>query len=144
MGMMIPRQETQQNPAEDVRALIARKDAIEAEIAVQNEILKSNSADFTTSLVDAEGFPRNDIDIWAVRHARVRIIELRNDFKAILDSIAVALQSIYDPSLAKDNEPPVSQPAPSQSIPSQPEPRIPFARVGGVAPGSPAATAVSR
>lgn len=30
-------------------------------------------------LVTLDGFPRNDIDVLAVRTARVRILELRND-----------------------------------------------------------------
>lgn len=32
-----------------------------------------------SSLITLDGFPRDDIDVLAVRHARVRLIELRND-----------------------------------------------------------------
>lgn len=38
-------------------------------------------------LVDAEGFPRNDIDIYQVRQARQTIICLQNDHAQLLDQI---------------------------------------------------------
>jgi len=78
-----------------------------------------------TPLVDAEGFPRADMDIYAVRNARVRIIELRNDLKDITDAIGKALEGIYDP---------------AKAIPAsaEPPPPKPFAKVNTVAPGSPA------
>lgn len=130
MGMELP---TRESPAEQVRALMLRKDAIEAEIDTQASILKANNVTMQTPLVDAEGFPRADIDVWEVRHARVRIIELRNDLKAIMDSIAKGLQDVYDPALVAEKEQEVSSPPGLH----------PFARVDGVAPGSPAAAAVS-
>lgn len=91
MGMMLRSRET---PAETAKALILEKEAIELEITAQQEILRANSADMTTPLVDSEGFPRADIDVWQVRTARVRLIELRNDLKAIMDRIASALQDV--------------------------------------------------
>ena len=66
---------------------MSRKDAIEAEMEAQLSILQSNAVTIDTPLVDSEGFPRADIDVWAVRHARVRIIELRNDLKALMDEM---------------------------------------------------------
>jgi len=39
-----------------------------------------------------------DIDVYTIRMARVRIIELRNDMEAIMDDIGKGLQGIYDPS----------------------------------------------
>lgn len=136
MGMMIPTRESeQQNPMEHAKSLMARKDQIESEIATQGEILKSNNSDLTSPLVDAEGFPRDDVDVWAVRHARVRIIELRNDLKDIIGEIAIALQTIYPPSTSKESESHTPPPNP-------PAPQLPFAKVDGIHPGSPAATAV--
>lgn len=136
MGMMIPTRENEQTtPMEHAKTLMARKDEIESEIATQGEILKANNSDLTSSLVDAEGFPREDVDVWAVRHARVRIIELRNDLKDVMGELAIALQSVYPPSTSKETETAVSPP-------SAPVPQIPFAKVDGIHPGSPAATAV--
>lgn len=51
-------------------------------------------------LVDADGFPRNDIDVYQVRHARHRINCSQNDLKALLKEIEkglAALHSQYEP-----------------------------------------------
>lgn len=132
MGMELP---TKESPAEQVRVLMLRKDAIEAEIAAQATILKANNVTMQSPLVDPEGFPRADIDVWEVRHARVRIIELRNDLKDVMESIMKGLQGVYDPARA---------PQQSQPDASNPSGLRPFAKVDGVAPSSPAAAAVSR
>ena len=134
MGMTL---EPKATAADQVRILMSQKDSIEDAIKNQFEILKSNNCTMQTPLVDAEGFPRADIDIWEVRHARVRIIELRNDLKDIMDSIYKGLQGVYDPSLVLDK--------PGEGSPSSSGPQglDPFAKVDGVAPGSPAAAAVS-
>ena len=136
MGFTLPPRMNNTPSAENVRGLMARKDAIEAEMEAQFSILQSNSVTMDSPLVDADGFPRDDIDVWAVRHARVRIIELRNDHKALMDRIMVALQEVYDPNTrgSEDNSTATANPGASLE---------PFARVDGVAPGSPAAAAVS-
>jgi 26S proteasome regulatory subunit N4 len=135
------------SPAERARALMARKDAIEAELEAQGSILKANNTDMRQPLVDREGFPRNDLDVWAVRHARVRIIELRNDLTALMDEIAKALETVYP-----RPTPPPAEGAASGADASSSASAIgteamsaemrPFAKVKGVAPGSPAADAV--
>ncbi|KAL6304349.1 hypothetical protein BKA93DRAFT_825807 [Sparassis latifolia] len=137
MGFMLPSRDT---PADKVRALMARKENIEAEMDAQVSILKANSSTLNSPLVDAEGFPRADIDVWAVRHARVRIIELRNDLDALRDTIMLALQDVYDPASVMQAEKSAMEtdvPAEAESA-SRPHP---FAKVNGVAPGSPAAVA---
>jgi 26S proteasome non-ATPase regulatory subunit 9 len=125
MGFTLPSPES---PAEQTRTLINQKSNIEAELESHISILKANNVTMQTPLVDAEGFPRADIDIYAVRGARVRIIELRNDLKAVVDAIGKALEGIYDPAIQR-----------SSQIDSSP--LKPFAKVDGVAPGSPAAEA---
>lgn len=138
MGYMLP---SPDNPSERARTLIARKDALEAELEAQGSILKANNTDMRQPLVDREGFPRDDLDVWAVRHARVRIIELRNDLAALIDEIAKALETVYRRS------PPLQAEGQGTSPSTVSEERtiselLPFARVNGVAPGSPAADAV--
>jgi len=128
MGFTLPSPES---PAEQARTLMAQKSNIEAEIETHISVLKANNVTMQTPLVDVEGFPRADIDIYAVRGARVRIIELRNDLKAVVDAIGKALEGIYDPSLQQS----------SQNDSSNDRPLKPFAKVDGVAPGSPAAEA---
>lgn len=132
-----------ESPREHARALVHLKDGIEAEINIQLSILRANNCDMTTPLVDPEGFPRADLDIYAIRSARARIVGLRNDLKYTMDEIEKALQKVYDPSLAPPSTPP-SAPADAPSTPSthREESLSPFAKVDGVAPDSPAAHAV--
>lgn len=122
---------------EQARALMQRKDNIEAEIETHISILKANDSTLQSPLVDIEGFPRADIDVYAVRGARVRIIELRNDLKDVMNAIGKALEGIYDPMHAS-----ASEGASGTSAAAENESPRPFARVDGVAPGSPATEAV--
>ena len=127
--------------AAHARDLIARKDAIEQQMEAQFSILQSNGVNMDTPLVDPEGFPRADIDIWAVRHARVKIIELRNDLSAVMKEISAGLEKVYDPALAAPSS---NTDAEAQTGAAKSEgPLRPFAKVGGVHPSSPAADAVS-
>lgn len=48
-----------------------------------------------TPLVDADGFPRNDIDVHQVRHARHQIICLQNDLKALMLDIESGLHAVH-------------------------------------------------
>ena len=84
-------------------------------------------------------------DIFQVRNARVRIIELRNDLKTNTDDLAKALEIVY----ARGSQPDTA-PVPelkTTAVPTNQDaasvPGLPFAKVNGVAPGSPAAEAVS-
>lgn len=137
MGFMLAAREL---PANNMQALSTRKTAIEEEIEVQREILKANNSDLSTPLVDAEGFPRADLDVWAVRTARVRIIELRNDYKAVLDDLSKALEAAYARPEGGASGPQTEMEGQSEVH----EAPVPFATIDGIAPGSPAATAVSR
>jgi 26S proteasome non-ATPase regulatory subunit 9 len=132
MGFTLP----STSPAEIARSLMARKEAVEAEINAQISILKDNSSTLHSPLIDPEGFPRADIDIYAVRNARVRIIELKNDLEALMTAIGKALEGVYVPM-------PGDTVSSSEVANTEPETSAkPFAKVDGVAPGSPAAAAV--
>jgi 26S proteasome regulatory subunit N4 len=126
--------------------LMSRKEALETELNAQFSILSANQSTMNTPLVDPEGFPRADIDVWAVRHARVRIIEIRNDLKSLVDEIATALTMVdkddaaSGPTNADGNLMTNGTHVSGSGIP---EDLNPFARVDGVAPNSPAASAVS-
>ncbi|KAH9065531.1 hypothetical protein EDB87DRAFT_1085240 [Lactarius vividus] len=137
MGYTLP---SPDSPTERARELMARKDAIEAELEAQGSILRANNTDMRQPLVDREGFPRSDLDVWAVRHARVRVIELRNDLTALMDEIAKTLETIY----SRSPTPPVEGRGDGATVmgtEAAPSELLPFARVNGVAPGSPAADA---
>jgi len=124
---------TKECPANDLNALIASKSSVEDEIESQAAILRANDSTLESSLTDGDGFPRADIDIWAVRHARVRIIRLRNDLSSLMDKIARALEHVHafqSAGATTDGETPLP-------------PLLPFAKVDAVAPHSPAQAAVS-
>jgi 26S proteasome regulatory subunit N4 len=125
-----------------LRQLIERKDNLEAELRALGTVLDSHGVDMQTSLTDRDGFPRSDIDVAQVRVTRARIINLRNDWKDLMDRIEKALhehhQNLQSSDAFKqaqatgtaDSAPPVQQP--------QTAPERPFAKVDSVEPGSPA------
>lgn len=76
-----------------------------------------------------------------MRNARVRIIELRNDLKANTDDLAKALELVYAPSAQPEAN--LSPQVPPENVAIEEAPLKPFAKVDGVAPGSPAAEAAS-
>ncbi len=127
MGYTLPPPDS---PREQIRALTAEKESIEAQLEAQISVLKANNSTMQSPLVDPDGFPRADIDIYAVRGARVRVIELRNDLGGVMNNIGTALERVYDPAIV------------AQEAPSEEGEQKPFAKVNGVAPGSPAAEAV--
>jgi 26S proteasome non-ATPase regulatory subunit 9 len=137
MGFTLP---SPTSPAEQARALIAKKEAIELEISANFSVLKANDAKMHGPLVDHEGFPRSDIDVWAVRTARVRIIELNNDLDRVMGEIAIALKGVYNTNAAA-SPPKKIEDKGNESVNADSKP---FAKVGAVSPGSPAADAVSR
>jgi len=77
-----------------LKLMKARKE-IEEQIAAVGGILESNHIGMSEPLVDNEGYPRNDIDVFQVRHARHRIICLQNDFKAMNKQIESGLAAYH-------------------------------------------------
>ncbi|KAF9450579.1 hypothetical protein P691DRAFT_798018 [Macrolepiota fuliginosa MF-IS2] len=140
MGFTLP---SPTSPSTLAQTLISKKTQIETELQSNLTILQSNNnIGMSTPLVDAEGFPRADVDIYAVRKARVRIIELRNDLRDVMDEIGKALEAVYARPPESESE---SESGPgSESVVDQEDEEQqlePFARVDGVAPASPAAEA---
>jgi len=73
-----------------LRALIAQKDGMEAEL----EALHSQAA-AGQQLLDAEGFPRSDLDVHAVRNARNELARKQNDHKALMARIEQAMFAMH-------------------------------------------------
>ncbi|KAJ3051971.1 26S proteasome non-ATPase regulatory subunit 9 [Rhizophlyctis rosea] len=111
--------------------LVREKDAIEANIREFEAVLQSQKVGMDDPLVDREGFPRGDVDIYAVRHARTTIIRLRNDLKAKMSEIESALHAVHTQAQLEKNMAGTQPPA-------RPTEDIPFAAINGVAPDSPA------
>ncbi|XP_059485239.1 26S proteasome non-ATPase regulatory subunit 9 [Neocloeon triangulifer] len=79
-----------------VLQLMKQKEAIEAEIKCFHDILRTNgNVGMHGTLVDGEDFPRNDIDVYQVRHARNKIIRLQNDHKAVMKEIEAGLHNFH-------------------------------------------------
>lgn len=116
-----------------VLKIMDQKDKIEKEIAALMEVLASNRVGLYDSLVDEEGYPRQDIDVYQVRHARHRIICLQNDHKALMKEIENGLYALHSGGGLNQSDDPMDE----SSKPSG----DPIAVVNKVTPGSPASIA---
>lgn len=58
--------------------------------------MQNNNIGMRDPLVDADGYPRNDIDVYQVRHARHQINTLQNDLKSLLKEIEKGLEGEID------------------------------------------------
>ncbi|XP_075291057.1 26S proteasome non-ATPase regulatory subunit 9 [Opisthocomus hoazin] len=119
----------------EVQQLVKRKDEIEAQIKACYELLEGQKGvGMSGPLVDAEGFPRDDIDLYQVRTARHNIVCLQNDHKALMKQVEEALHQLHareKEKHAKDEAEALAE-AMGQSLPQA------FAKVNAVTPGSPA------
>lgn len=138
--------QTSEVTVSDVQALIRRKEEIEAQIKANYSVLESlKDVGMNEPLVDCEGYPRSDVDLYQVRTARHSIACLQNDHKAVMKQVEEALHRLH----ARDKEKQArdmaeaQEEAMSQSLgPSEgPSPPRAFARVNSVSPGSPAGIA---
>ncbi|VDM40067.1 unnamed protein product [Toxocara canis] len=123
---------------EEVKKLIAQRDIIDKQIAEQEQILKENGVDMRSSLIDSEGFPLANVDVYSVRHARQAVICARNDRQKLNDRIEALMHELH--AIAKQERP--SSKSDSKGDESeQPVHRTnnhPFARVDKVSSMSPA------
>ncbi|XP_067862411.1 26S proteasome non-ATPase regulatory subunit 9 isoform X1 [Heptranchias perlo] len=121
----------------DVQQMMKKKDTIEAQIKAYYDILKGqNSAGMDEPLVDIEGYPRTDIDVYEVRTARHNIICLQNDHKALMKQIEKALHQLH----ARDREKHRLDEAEAHQETMEQENSVlsAFAKIDTVSPGSPA------
>ncbi|CAG8433202.1 514_t:CDS:2 [Ambispora gerdemannii] len=122
------------NPVKTAHELMAQKDAIEAEVAELEQVLRGQGVGMTEPLVDRSGFPRADVNLVAIRTARARIIgeyALRNDHKCIMSQIEQALHAIHAEAQRVNSQRLLDNKQLSQTT-------TPFAIVNAIAPDSPA------
>ncbi|XP_053647451.1 26S proteasome non-ATPase regulatory subunit 9 isoform X2 [Cherax quadricarinatus] len=117
---------------ESVMALIEEKEKIEQTLKELWDVLKSNNMGMTEPVIDSEGYPRSDIDVYQVRHARHQIKCLQNDHTALLQRIEEGLAVVLSPSSAENLDPNGINISPASPA------REPFAKVDHVSLGSPA------
>ncbi|XP_008588980.1 PREDICTED: 26S proteasome non-ATPase regulatory subunit 9, partial [Galeopterus variegatus] len=130
----------------DVQELMRRKEEIEAQIQANYDVLESQKGvGMNEPLVDLEGYPRSDVDLYQVRTARHNIICLQNDHKAVMKQVEEALHQLH----ARDKEKQARdmaeahKEAMSHKV-GQSERHSPlqaFAKVNSISPGSPASIA---
>jgi len=128
--------------------MIEKRSAIEAEMnAIIARLSTPNGPGISGSLLDAEGFPRSDIDVAAVLSSRQRLAMLRNDYKGITEQIDQNLQILLSGGRLRDSPMPPQRRADAASSENSPTPmdedaivRIPFAVVDEIFDGSPAAS----
>ncbi|KAJ0019192.1 hypothetical protein NQD34_006761 [Periophthalmus magnuspinnatus] len=122
---------------DDVRNLIKKKDEIEEQIKAYYDVLEDQGVGTEGPLVDAEGYPRADVNLYQIRTARHQIACLQNDHKALMAEIEEALHKLH----AQEKEKRGSGTA--HDNPMEEEASLPatFARVDAVTAGSPAHTA---
>lgn len=148
----------------ELKELIAKKDELEAQIAklTSDLALADETKGLGRGLVDAEGFPRNDLNFGELvdyRNLKRRKAELNNDHLALMKQIEArlfALHATYAPPAARSE---TDQPHAAPKTTKQPqrvyeEPQkeeaqkaeqgskidylTPFAKLGAVEEGSPA------
>lgn len=98
----------------------------------------------TETLVDESGFPRNDIDVHQVRHARHQIICLQNDLKDLVKEIEKGIHEIHAEAANDVNTHASTKMAHMQiDVINDETTVIPIVKVNLVSSGSPAEDAVS-
>merc|ERR1711936_905297 len=80
---------------EQVLELMKQKEDLEEEIKALNQVLESQNVGMEEPLVDEEGFPRGDIDVYQVRHARHNIRTKGNDLINLVANIEKGLHSLH-------------------------------------------------
>lgn len=76
-----------------------KKFEIENQLGELEKVLEQEgNVGLTGPLVDSEGYPRSEIDLYKVRLARQQINCLRNDYKQVMNEIEAELGKIYSSS----------------------------------------------
>ncbi|XP_034397519.1 26S proteasome non-ATPase regulatory subunit 9 [Cyclopterus lumpus] len=121
---------------DDVKNLVQQKDEIEEQIKAYYDVLEDQGVGVEGVLVDAEGFPRADVNVYQIRTARNSISCLQNDHKAIMEEIEEALHKLHAREKAKrETDETGARGEPMEQQVTLPPP---FARVDAVTQGSPA------
>lgn len=95
---------TQTKSAEYIE-LEQKKLEIENQLGELEKVLKQEgNVGLIGPLVDSEGYPRADIDLYKVRLARQQINCLRNDYKQVMNQIEIELGKIYSKTRETTNE----------------------------------------
>ncbi len=79
-----------------LKQLMAQRELLEQEIAERTARLNSSGQPgMNSSVIDAAGFPRADIDVAAVRADRSSVIRLTNDHKALSKKLEQLMHELH-------------------------------------------------
>lgn len=130
-----------------VKQLADERDAVERELAATVDALTApGGGGLSGPLVDAEGFPRADIDVALVRTRRNRVATLRNDVEALSATLHQRLQEVLapPPQAVAPAQPPAGAPsAPRTAAPPPVAAVLPTAAAASVAAAASAPAAAS-
>mmetsp|Transcript_29667 Transcript_29667/g.49629 ORF Transcript_29667/g.49629 Transcript_29667/m.49629 type:complete len:235 (+) Transcript_29667:48-752(+) len=136
------------NLRQKLEMLTAQREAIEAEADALHSELTSPGlngeppAGVNDPLVDAEGFPRADINIYNVKDKRRRLAELNTDYRKIMKELEETTHLLYQQSISDDTVSTSVTPATTASnLPQSDLSLSPIAKLDEVLPNSPAETA---
>nr|XP_022319909.1 26S proteasome non-ATPase regulatory subunit 9-like [Crassostrea virginica] len=125
--------------SDDMKKLMKKRDEIESEIKALHEVLDSQKGiGMNEPVIDSEGYPRADIDVYTVRHARHKVICLQNDYKDIMKEIEEGLYQIHAEARQKKEETAMEEATPPTD--DQQSRLSPFLVIEKVDEGSPAHT----
>jgi len=120
-------------------AVAAERDALLAEIGKSEAVLEQHGVGRAEALVDAAGFPRNDVDVHAVRIARSELARLENDYREVMVRMEHALHSLHSKPTDDTSQAPAASGAAGRCTAGEGD-RKAFAIIGEVTAGSPADT----
>lgn len=130
---------------DDVKNLVKKKEEIEEQIKAYYDVLEDQGVGVAGPLVDAEGYPRADVNLYQIRTARHNISCLQNDHKAIMVEIEEALHKLHAREKAKREQDEAEAQEEAEALEEAMEQQVtlpsPFARVEAVTQGSPACAA---
>ncbi|RNE99929.1 26S proteasome non-ATPase regulatory subunit 9 [Trypanosoma rangeli] len=86
---------------EELQRLDGQRAELMRQVVEAMEFLGTTPVGLTAPLVDADGFPRDDCDLYAVRRARQVVNRGRNDIKAIETSMHEKLAVLHEESQEK-------------------------------------------
>jgi 26S proteasome non-ATPase regulatory subunit 9 len=130
---------------EKFNQLSAQREALEAEAdAIHSELTSPGEngeppAGIKDSVIDAEGYPRGDIDIFRVKNQRRRLAELNTDFKVLMKELEQVTIQLHQAMPSAPSQPKAT-PTPAATA-AKIESTVPIARLDEVLAGSPAALA---
>jgi 26S proteasome non-ATPase regulatory subunit 9 len=146
--------ESNDNPRLQLETLSSQRELLEIEADAINAELTSPGvngeppAGLTGQLVDAEGFPRGDIDIYNVKLKRKRLNEINTDYRLLMKKIEETINKVYSRS---SSETPMENTCQKmKEVPSNKDKEVSlselqdyqhFAILDQILPGSPAQTA---